>query len=86
MSEHVNDPMSVSVTGSEQEWSKACLRAAENDDFFGRFRSSETFTRVVEGTPTLAGRQLLTRCLHNPVFAEMLPHIASQDLVASQAT
>ena len=75
--------MSLSVTGSESDWPAACQRAALDDGFYASFRSNSTFLRVVEGTPRLAGQQILARWKNDPVFRSMLPIVAEQDCVGN---
>lgn len=43
------------VTGRDEAWEEACIRAATNGGF-SNFRSTEAFQRVVGGTPAIAGK------------------------------
>lgn len=68
-----------SVTGSESDWLTACQLAAMDDGEFATFRGLPTFKRVVEGTPPVAGKQLLARCSRNPFFWRVISDLQASD-------
>jgi len=73
--------MNETVSAQESDWIKACLDAAEKDEVYRIFRSTDALIRVIEGTPRVGGIWNLRRLLKNPLFLHALPNIQTSDTI-----
>jgi hypothetical protein len=73
--------VSSTVTANELDWGAACIAAAQEDEKFLIFRSSEAFLRVIEGSPKQAGYWNLKRLLGSQLFKTTLPLLQLNDAV-----
>lgn len=81
--EKPNQLSALSVSGSMENWISSCLLAAKDDTAFSTFRRDPVFMLVIEGTPLVAGQQLLKRCGKEEIFWELLPQISKSDEIGS---